>query len=140
MKIKIYNNTNDYLKSDVKYTHLDLFDDIKKNYIDDNNDFDVFPIDIEMYQYIGDNYVSKKLEQKTLNSINHYVKKHNAKTIYYFYVNENVFVFTDKSLNNITYKNLSQLKNKLNKKQYCVKNIYIFMNYEKSSRNVKRIL
>ena len=34
MKIKIYNNTNDYLKSDVKYTHLDLFDDIKKNYID----------------------------------------------------------------------------------------------------------
>ena len=74
MKIKIYNNTNDYLKSDVKYTHLDLFDDIKKNYIDDNNDFDVFPIDIEMYQYIGDNYVSKKLEQKLLNSINHYVK------------------------------------------------------------------
>ena len=37
MKIKIYNNTNDYLKSDVKYTHLDLFDDIKKNYIDDKN-------------------------------------------------------------------------------------------------------
>ena len=32
MKIKIYNNTNDYLKSDVKYTHLDLFDDLKKNY------------------------------------------------------------------------------------------------------------
>ena len=126
MKIKIYNNTNDYLKSDVKYTHLDLFDDIKKNYIDNNNDFDVFPIDIEMYQYIGDNYVSKKLEQKTLNSINHYVKKHNAKTVYYFYVNENVFVFTDKSLNNITYKNLSQLKNKLNKKQYCVKNIYFY--------------
>ena len=126
MKIKIYNNTNDYLKSDVKYTHLDLFDDIKKNYIDDNNDFDVFPIDIEMYQYIGDNYASKKLEQKTLNSINHYVKKHNAKTVYYFYVNENVFVFTDKSLNNITYKNLSQLKNKLNKKQYCVKNIYFY--------------
>ena len=126
MKIKIYNNTNDYLKSDVKYTHLDLFDDIKKNYIDDNNDFNVFPIDIEMYQYIGDNYASKKLEQKTLNSINHYVKKHNAKTVYYFYVNENVFVFTDKSLNNITYKNLSQLKNKLNKKQYCVKNIYFY--------------
>ena len=126
MKIKIYNNTNDYLKSDVKYTHLDLFDDIKKNYIDDNNDFDVFPIDIEMYQYIRDNYVSKKLEPKTLNSINHYVKKHNAKTVYYFYVNENVFVFTDKSLNNITYKNLSQLKNKLNKKQYCVKNIYFY--------------
>ena len=126
MKIKIYNNTNDYLKSDVKYTHLDLFDDIKKNYIDDNNDFNVFPIDIEMYQYIGDNYVSKKLEQKTLNSINHYVKKHNAKTVYYFYVNENVFVFTDKSLNNISYKNLSQLKNKLNKKQYCVKNIYFY--------------
>ena len=126
MKIKIYNNTNDYLKSDVKYTHLDLFDDIKKNYIDDNNDFNVFPIDIEMYQYIGDNYVSKKLEQKTLNSINHYVKKHNAKTIYYFYVNENVFVFTDKSLNNISYKNLSQLKNKLNKKQYCVKNIHFY--------------
>ena len=126
MKIKIYNNTNDYLKSDVKYTHLDLFDDIKKNYIDDNNDFNVFPIDIEMYQYIGDNYASKKLEQKTLNSINHYVKKHNAKTVYYFYVNENVFVFTDKSLNNISYKNLSQLKNKLNKKQYCVKNIYFY--------------
>ena len=126
MKIKIYNNTNDYLKSDVKYTHLDLFDDIKKNYIDDNNDFNVFPIDIEMYQYIGDNYASKKLEQKTLNSINHYVKKHNAKTVYYFYVNENVFVFTDKSLNNITYKNLSQLKNKLNKKQYCVKNIHFY--------------
>ena len=126
MKIKIYNNTNDYLKSDVKYTHLDLFDDIKKNYIDDNNDFNVFPIDIEMYQYIGDNYASKKLEQKTLNSINHYVKKHNAKTVYYFYVNENIFVFTDKSLNNITYKNLSQLKNKLNKKQYCVKNIYFY--------------
>lgn len=126
MKIKIYNSTNDYLKSDVKYTHLDLFDDIKKNYIDDNNDFNVFPIDIEMYQYIGDNYVSKKLEQKTLNSINHYVKKHNAKTIYYFYVNENVFVFTDKSLNNISYKNLSQLKNKLNKKQYCVKNIHFY--------------
>lgn len=126
MKIKIYNNTNDYLKSDVKYTHLDLFDDIKKNYIDNNNEFDVFPIDIEMYQYIGDNYVSKKLEQKTLNYINHYVKKHNAKTIYYFYVNENVFVFTDKSLNNITYKNLSQLKNKLNKKQYCVKNIHFY--------------
>ena len=75
MKIKIYNNTNDYLKSDAKYTHLDLFDDIKKNYIDDNNDFNVFPIDIEMYQYIGDNYISKKLGQKTLNSINHYVKK-----------------------------------------------------------------
>ena len=126
MKIKIYNNINDYLKSDAKYTHLDLFDDIKKNYIDDNNDFNVFPIDIEMYQYIGDNYVSKKLEQKTLNSINHYVKKHNAKTIYYFYVNENIFVFTDKSLNNITYKNLSQLKNKLNKKQYCVKNIHFY--------------
>ena len=126
MEIKIYNNTNDYLKSDVKYTHLDLFDDIKKNYIDNNNDFDVFPIDIEMYQYIGDNYVSKKLGQKTLNSINHYVKKHNAKTVYYFYVNENVFVFTDKSLNNITYKNLSQLKNKLNKKQYCVKNIHFY--------------
>ena len=126
MKIKIYNNTNDYLKSDVKYTHLDLFDGIKKNYIDDNNDFNVFPIDIEMYQYIGDNYASKKLEQKTLNSINHYVKKHNAKTVYYFYVNENIFVFTDKSLNNITYKNLSQLKNKLNKKQYCVKNIYFY--------------
>ena len=126
MKIKIYNNTNDYLKSDVKYTHLDLFDDIKKNYIDDNNDFNVFPIDIEMYQYIGDNYASKKLEQKTLNSINHYVKKHNAKTVYYFYVNENVFVFRDKSLNNISYKNLSQLKNKLNKKQYCVKNIYFY--------------
>lgn len=126
MKIKIYNNTNDYLKSDVKYTHLDLFDDIKKNYIDNNNDFDVFPIDIEMYQYIGDNYISKKLKQKTLNSINHYVKKHNAKTIYYFYVNENVFVFTDKSLNNITYKNLSQLKNKLNKKQDCVKNIHFY--------------
>ena len=126
MKIKIYNNTNDYLKSDVKYTHLDLFDDIKKNYIDNNNDFNVFPIDIEMYQYIGDNYVSKKLEQKTLNSINHYVKKHNAKTIYYFYVNENIFVFTDKSLNNITYKNLSQLKNKLNKKKYCIKNIYFY--------------
>ena len=126
MKIKIYNNINDYLKSDVKYMHLDLFDDIKKNYIDDNNDFNVFPIDIEMYQYIGDNYVSKKLEQKTLNSINHYVKKHNAKTIYYFYVNENIFVFTDKSLNNITYKNLSKLKNKLNKKQYCVKNIYFY--------------
>lgn len=126
MKIKIYNNTNDYLKSDVKYTHLDLFDDIKKNYIDDNNDFNVFPIDIEMYQYIGDNYVSKKLEQKLLNSINHYVKKRNAKTVYYFYVNENVFVFTDKSLNNITYKNLSQLKNKLNKKQYCVKNIHFY--------------
>ena len=103
-----------------------MFDDIKKNYIDNNNDFDVFPIDIEMYQYIGDNYASKKLEQKTLNSINHYVKKHNAKMIYYFYVNENVFVFTDKSLNNITYKNLSQLKNKLNKKQYCVKNIYFY--------------
>ena len=126
MKIKIYNNINDYLKSDAKYTHLDLFDDIKKNYIDNNNDFDVFPIDIEMYQYIGDNYASKKLEQKTLNSINHYVKKHNAKMIYYFYVNENVFVFTDKSLNNITYKNLSQLKNKLNKKQYCVKNIHFY--------------
>ena len=126
MKIKIYNNTNDYLKSDVKYTHLDLFDGIKKNYIDDNNDFNVFPIDIEMYQYIGDNYASKKLEQKTLNSINHYVKKHNAKTVYYFYVNENIFVFTDKSLNNITYKNLSQLKNKLNKKQYCVKNIHFY--------------
>ena len=126
MKIKIYNNINDYLKSDAKYTHLDLFDDIKKNYIDNNNDFNVFPIDIEMYQYIGDNYASKKLEQKTLNSINHYVKKHNAKTVYYFYVNENVFVFTDKSLNNITYKNLSQLKNKLNKKQYCVKNIYFY--------------
>ena len=126
MKIKIYNNINDYLKSDAKYTHLDLFDGIKKNYIDNNNDFDVFPIDIEMYQYIGDNYVSKKLEQKTLNSINHYVKKHNAKTIYYFYVNENVFVFTDKSLNNISYKNLSQLKNKLNKKQYCVKNIHFY--------------
>ena len=126
MKIKIYNNINDYLKSDAKYTHLDLFDDIKKNYIDDNNDFNVFPIDREMYQYIGDNYVSKKLEQKTLNSINHYVKKHNAKTIYYFYVNENIFVFTDKSLNNITYKNLSQLKNKLNKKQYCVKNIHFY--------------
>ena len=126
MKIKIYNNTNDYLKSDVKYTHLDLFDDIKKNYIDSNNDFDVFPIDIEMYQYIGNNYVSKKLGQKALNSINHYVKKHNAKTVYYFYVNENVFVFTDKSLNNITYKNLSQLKNKLNKKQYCIKNIHFY--------------
>ena len=126
MKIKIYNNINDYLKSDAKYMHLDLFDDIKKNYIDDNNDFDMFPIDIEMYQYIGDNYVSKKLEQKVLNSINHYVKKHNAKTIYYFYVNENIFVFTNKSLNNITYKNLSQLKNKLNKKQYCVKNIHFY--------------
>ena len=126
MKIKIYNNKNDYLKSDVKYTHLDLFDDIKKNYIDNNNDFNVFPIDIEMYQYIGDNYVSKKLGQKTLNSINHYVKKRNAKTVYYFYVNENVFVFTDKSLNNITYKNLSQLKNKLNKKQYCIKNIHFY--------------
>ena len=126
MKIKIYNNINDYLKSDAKYMHLDLFDDIKKNYIDSNNDFDVFPIDIEMYQYIGDNYVSKKLEQKVLNSINHYVKKHNAKTIYYFYVNENIFVFTNKSLNNITYKNLSQLKNKLNKKQYCVKNIHFY--------------
>lgn len=126
MKIKIYNNTNDYLKSDVKYTHLDLFDDIKKNYIDSNNDFDVFPIDIEMYQYIGDNYVSKKLGQKTLNSINHYVKNHNAKTVYYFYVNENIFVFTDKSLSNITYKNLSQLKNKLNKKKYCIKNIHFY--------------
>ena len=31
MKIKIYINKNDYLNSDVKYTHLDLFDDIKKN-------------------------------------------------------------------------------------------------------------
>lgn len=103
-----------------------MFDDIKKNYIDANNDFDMFPIDIEMYQYIGDNYVSKKLNQKSLNSINHYVKKHNAKTICYFYVNENVFVFTNKSLNNITYKNLSQLKNKLNKKQYCIKNIHFY--------------
>ena len=37
MKIKIYNNRNDYLKSDAKYIHLDLFDDIKKNYIDDKN-------------------------------------------------------------------------------------------------------
>ena len=36
------------------------------------------------------------------------------------------FVFTDKSLNNITYKNLSQLKNKLNKKQYCVKNMHFY--------------
>lgn len=126
MKIKIYSNINGYLKSDVKYTHLDLFEDIKKNYIGNNNDFDVFPIDIEMYQYIGDDYESKKLEQKLLNSINHYVKKHNAKTICYFYVNENVFVFTNKSLNNITYKNLSQLKNKLNKKQYCIKNIHFY--------------
>ena len=93
MKIKIYNNINDYLKSDAKYTHLDLFDDIKKNYIDNNNDFNVFPIDIEMYQYIGDNYASKKLEQKTLNSINHYVKKHNAKTRYTIFMLMKMFLF-----------------------------------------------
>lgn len=93
MKIKIYNNTNDYLKSDVKYTHLDLFDDIKKNYIDDNNDFDVFPIDIEMYQYIGDNYVSKKLGQKTLNSINHYVKKNTMQKQYTIFMLMKMFLF-----------------------------------------------
>lgn len=93
MKIKIYNNTNDYLKSDAKYTHLDLFDDIKKNYIDDNNDFNVFPIDIEMYQYIGDNYISKKLGQKTLNSINHYVKKTQCKNGILFLCKRKCFCF-----------------------------------------------
>ena len=36
------------------------------------------------------------------------------------------FIINYLELNNITYKNLSQLKNKLNKKKYCIKNIHFY--------------
>jgi hypothetical protein len=116
-----YTNTNKLVKCQYKYVHLDFFEDTYNKYIQKN----VIPIDIEMYQYIKENYISNKLPNKVLNYINHFCNIHNAKNKFYIFINDSLLIFISNNLNNVS--NLQKNKFKRILQKYDINSINFYI-------------
>lgn len=110
-KGQYYTSSNSRHECNFIYTHCSFFEDEKTKYDLDKE----IPIDIDLYQFIkNDDFNSKKINQKQLSHICHFINKHKSKLRFYFVSENNAIFFCDKLLKNISKQSKKRFKEYIN--------------------------